>query len=72
MCLIGIGPMSDDRLSIILDYSRYLTGIAVSGYGAADVDYDGITQYENIPKSNSLTLINIDDERGNMIGKQVT
>ena len=60
--------MPEDELSIVLDSSRYLTGIAVSGYSGADVDMDGVTEYQNLEKSNTLSLVNIDDLPGNMNG----
>ena len=53
-------------MSIVLDSSRYLTGIAVSGYSGADVDNDGVTEYQNLEKSNTLALVNIDYLPGNM------
>lgn len=65
----GIGPMSDEELSVVMDNSRYLTGVAVSGYNGADVDLDGTTQNMNLAKSNTLPFINIDNQAGNMRGE---
>ena len=65
----GIGPMSDEELSVVMDNSRYLTGVAVSGYNGADVDLDGTSQNMNMAKSNTLPFINIDNQAGNMRGE---
>ena len=65
----GIGPMSDEELSVVMDNSRYLTGVAVSGYNGADVDLDGTSQNLNMAKSNTLPFINIDNQAGNMRGE---
>ena len=65
----GIGPMSDEELSVVMDNSRYLTGVAVSGYNGADVDLDGTSQNLNMAKSNTLPFINIDNQTGNMRGE---
>ena len=60
--------MSDEELSVVMDNSRYLTGVAVSGYNGADVDLDGTSQNLNMAKSNTLPFINIDNQAGNMKG----
>ena len=65
----GIGPMSDEELSVVMDNSRYLTGVAVSGYNGADIDLDGTSQNMNMAKSNTLPFINIDNQAGNMRGE---
>lgn len=64
----GIGPMSDEELSTVMDNSRYLSSVAVAGYNGADIDLDGVTHNKNLNKSNTLTFINIDNEEGNMAG----
>lgn len=66
--------MSDEELSVVLDNTRYLSGVAVSGYNSMrenNFSSNSLEYATNIEKSNTMTFINIEDQPGNMLGRLV-
>lgn len=70
MFSLDIGPESIEWLSTILENSNGLSGVAVGGYQSPSVD-SGLVNSTNMNYSNSLSMMNLDELPGNMIGKMI-